>query len=375
MAVSQQTRTEPAHCGEIICRDTVCRELEALADLSARLGSDPLLVQASSGNTSVKLDDVLWIKASGKWLARAREGHTFVPVGLTQARAALRQIAGICSCNAQCAGLHESIERGMHASIETAMHAAIPHRVVIHVHSVKTLAWAVRADGARCLSERLAGLEWKWIPYVASGLPLAHAVLSAIAGSPHANVFVLANHGLVVCGDDCNSTEALLRTVENRVAVQPRAARGFDRTLGTEIEGLQEWRLPETERIHALSTDAASLAILKAGVLYPCQAMFLGANVPLLTSSAPFSHVLEHIDNLRPMPPFWIVEGRGLVIGRGMTSTQLAVLDGLAEVVQRIDASAPLRYIDDGELDALMTEDAHFYCQSAESNAGVDVSR
>jgi len=34
------------------------------SQLSARVGSDPLLVQASNGNTSIKLDGILWIKAS-----------------------------------------------------------------------------------------------------------------------------------------------------------------------------------------------------------------------------------------------------------------------------------------------------------------------
>lgn len=44
-------------------------EMMSLRELSARIGRDPLLVQACSGNTSIKLDGVLWIKASGTWLA------------------------------------------------------------------------------------------------------------------------------------------------------------------------------------------------------------------------------------------------------------------------------------------------------------------
>jgi rhamnose utilization protein RhaD (predicted bifunctional aldolase and dehydrogenase) len=47
------------------------REFASLRDLSARMGSDPMLVQASDGNTSIKFDGILWIKASGKWLAHA----------------------------------------------------------------------------------------------------------------------------------------------------------------------------------------------------------------------------------------------------------------------------------------------------------------
>lgn len=37
-------------------------EIAPLRDISARVGSDPLLVQASNGNTSIKLDGILWIK-------------------------------------------------------------------------------------------------------------------------------------------------------------------------------------------------------------------------------------------------------------------------------------------------------------------------
>ena len=41
--------------------------------LSANLGQDPLQVQGPGGNTSVKDDEVMWIKASGTELANA--GH------------------------------------------------------------------------------------------------------------------------------------------------------------------------------------------------------------------------------------------------------------------------------------------------------------
>jgi rhamnose utilization protein RhaD (predicted bifunctional aldolase and dehydrogenase) len=56
-------------------------EIQALIDVSAALGRDPLLVQAGSGNpTSVKIDGVRWIKASGKWLAHAAREEILVPV-------------------------------------------------------------------------------------------------------------------------------------------------------------------------------------------------------------------------------------------------------------------------------------------------------
>jgi rhamnose utilization protein RhaD (predicted bifunctional aldolase and dehydrogenase) len=39
-------------------------DLAALARVSAELGSNRLLVQAAGGNTSIKDDGVLWVKAS-----------------------------------------------------------------------------------------------------------------------------------------------------------------------------------------------------------------------------------------------------------------------------------------------------------------------
>ena len=52
-------------------------ELQGLLDLTERVGNDPLLTQASTGNSSAKLDGILWIKASGKWMAQRRSRRCF----------------------------------------------------------------------------------------------------------------------------------------------------------------------------------------------------------------------------------------------------------------------------------------------------------
>src|SRR5437870_8925822 len=112
-------------------------EIDSLLDVSARIGAEPLVVQAGTGNTSVKLDCVLWIKASGKWLAHAKHDELLVPVDLAEARASLRQDRDFTG---------DYNGGALKPSIETFMHAVLPQRVVIHVHSVNTVAWAVRQD-------------------------------------------------------------------------------------------------------------------------------------------------------------------------------------------------------------------------------------
>ena len=118
-------------------------EMMSLRELSARIGRVPLLVQASSGNTSIKLDGVLWIKASGKWLADAEQDEIFVPVDLAEIREGLKQTPDLAGSSVS------SSTNQMCASVEKFMHAALPHRVVVHVHSVgcKTTVAEARCRG------------------------------------------------------------------------------------------------------------------------------------------------------------------------------------------------------------------------------------
>ncbi len=289
-------------------------QLARLRLLTARIGADPLLTQASTGNSSIKLGGVLWIKASGKWMVDAMRDDIFLPLDLTDVtEECLRR------------GLDPS-RRYPGASVETAMHAVLPHRVVVHVHSVSTIAWAIRQDAAVQLRHKLDGIHWKWIPYVASGLPLACAIQQAFHANPDTDVFVLGNHGLVVGGANPNAVEDLLLEVEGRLAVSPRQTHPADYSALEEICRSSSWELPDDDQIHALGTDPICRTILSGGMLYPCQAIF---------SSHP--HV--------------IIEGRGVLISKSTTPAELAMLSGLTQVVTRVDARAPVRYLSQAELE------------------------
>jgi hypothetical protein len=93
---------------------------------------------------------------------------------------------------------------------------------------------------------------------------------------------VLGNHGLVVCGHDCFTAERLLCDVERRLAITPRRFPKPDTTVLAMIARFSGWQFPDVDSLHALGTDAVSRKILKGGVLYPCQAIFLGQTMPLL---------------------------------------------------------------------------------------------
>jgi rhamnose utilization protein RhaD (predicted bifunctional aldolase and dehydrogenase) len=328
-------------------------ELWRLLDLALRVGSDPLLTQASTGNISIKRNGVLWIKASGRWMADAASGDILIPLDLTQLlNDCLRRRVDPADCY-------------LGASTETALHAVLPHRIVLHVHCVNTIAWAVRCDGAVRLEEMLQGLSWRWVPYVASGLPLSHAVERVLYADPDTDVFILGNHGLVVCGNEPDAVEQLLDEVIRRVSIPSRALCPHDYVELRAMSRNSGWTLPEDERIHTLGTDPISRRILAGGILYPCQAIFsdISARNPFLPSSD-FESCCDS-DALYSDRPFRIFEGRGILVSEAISSATLAMLCGLAEVLQRLHASAPVRYLTELEIAAIPRETVHRYRELA----------
>lgn len=241
-------------------------ELHQLAELSARIGANPWRTQGAGGNTSVKIDHTLWIKASGKWLKNALREKIFTAVSLPKVLAAF-------SSKNNCEDLSWACEEGENAlrpSIETVIHAILPWPVVVHIHSVPVIAYAVRKDGQSVFQEKLTGLPWAWIPYCRPGTPLATEIEQRI--QHETQVLICANHGLFIGARTCEEAESLLLEVEKRVSRTGRKL--CEQHLGMEIS--RDWILPSYPEIHSLALDDTSLALTGAGPLYPDHVVFLG---------------------------------------------------------------------------------------------------
>jgi rhamnose utilization protein RhaD (predicted bifunctional aldolase and dehydrogenase) len=331
-------------------------DTEAIRDLSARLAANRLLVQASTGNTSIKVGDTLWIKASGLWLADAAAPDFLIPVALGRARSCLDTQNTIPET--------ENVG-GRCASIETAMHAALPHKVVLHVHSVNAIAWALRTDALGALRNCLRGFAWQWIPYTLSGAPLARCVQEASRSNPKANVFVLGNHGLVVCGASCENAETLLQDVEKHLHIEPRPqVAAMPGLLPTSKEYARGFRLPECPSIHGLAGDVLSRTILRGGALYPCQVLFLPST--LFAGDRSLVMQLARSPEQTPESLGAVLLNKDRVLcSITMTQSQRELLFGLSEVVRRIYESSAVHYLSSGEVSQLLHGDSGQYLTRA----------
>lgn len=340
-------------------------ELAALRALSARIGSDPLLTQGAGGNTSLKTDGTLWIKASGTWLAHAAERDIMVPI----------EIAPLVEAVARADPAAEQAHRFMAAggsapdlrpSIETSLHALLPQRVVLHVHCVDAIAFAVRTDCRPELEPRLDGLNWVLVPYARPGLPLALAVARHLECWP--DVLVLANHGLIVSADTVAAAAALLHEVKARLRTAPRTAPEAAREKLPERAGGAGYRMPASDAAHAVATDAASTAIAGRGSLYPDHVVFLG---PGSVIAQPGEDAAAVVARLGFAPAMMLFPGEGVLMRADATPGAEAMARCLADVTARIPADAPLRVLSEEEHAQLIGWDAEKYRQDLARKAAV----
>ncbi len=327
-------------------------DLAALKALSAEIGADPLLIQAAGGNTSVKDDTVMWIKASGTLLADALTQEIFVPVDLPAMRAAVAQHLPRADQPAEFA-----LTTGLRPSIETSLHAVFSQRVVVHVHCVNTLALAIRSDARAAFTSRLAGFHWAMVPYCKPGARLAGEVAAALR--PETNVVILANHGLIVAADSVPAAAQLLAQVV--AALQAPVADFTADMAGLVARADATYQpCPADHPLHGVATSSARLNMALSGSLYPDHVIFCGVGaVALKPDETP-----SHAGNRQPAPVFLLVPGLGALIRSDASKGAQALARCLGDVLARVPEDATVQCLTDAENADLLNWDAEKYRQA-----------
>ena len=321
-------------------------ELSALKALSATLGSNPLLVQAAGGNTSLKSKDIMWIKASGTWLNDAATKDIFVPLDLTRLLKALGENDPACeSCTDF---VRQDINPlGLRPSIETSVHGLMPQAVVLHVHCVNTIAWAIQENAEVLLAPIMANFNWGFVPYARPGLELSRAIGKAL--KPITDVLILENHGLVVAAATTVEAGLLLDKVIGvlKRTVIPTKAPDL-RKLARIADGT-DYRLPADKNCHGFATDKSVCKIAARHAYYPDHVVFLGPEIP-----SDFSLDVPAI----------AIPGAGVLVHKNAKPAVEPMLRCLSDVFARLAPTTKLNALTSAEIGALLNWDAEKYRQS-----------
>ena len=129
-----------------------------LVEFSRKYGSDPELVLAGGGNTSMKEDGVLYVKGSGCSLSTIRSVD-FVAMDLEKLLAICdreypdddKQREAMFLTDVSAAKLPG--EEKKRPSVEALLHALFPQRYVLHLHPALINGLTCGVDGERAAAE------------------------------------------------------------------------------------------------------------------------------------------------------------------------------------------------------------------------------
>jgi rhamnose utilization protein RhaD (predicted bifunctional aldolase and dehydrogenase) len=333
------------------------QQLAALRSLSASIGSNPHLTQAAGGNTSLKVGDTLWIKASGTWLKDATAEDIMVPVAMSPLLSAVERRDPTAD-TPQAFAIDALNARKLRPSIETTVHALMPQRVVLHVHCVDTISLAVQSDCEAEIAKRLSDFQWAFVPYRRPGLPLAQEIAERLR--PGVDVLILGNHGLVVAAENVAEAERLLRRVTMLLERPARAASEPDIGTLRQLAGESSYSLPADIEAHAVAIDLESCRMAAGGSLYPDHVIFLGQGSVV---AKPGDDVARTIERCGAAPIAILFPGIGVLMRGDASASAHAMQRCLADVTARVEVAAPLNYLTAAENAELMNWDAEQYRQ------------
>lgn len=215
------------------------RMMRDLIAVSRQYGSDPAHIIAGGGNTSVKIGDRMFIKASGHALATIEAGG-FLELKLPEVRAILDRSDWSGDRDEQedqivaalLAARVNPPSPSIRPSVESPLHALMPYAYVLHTHGELANGVTCSVEGESAF-QKLAlprAVRAAWMPYVDPGLPLAQALQKSLAayeadhGQP-ANAVFMGKHGILTAADSAEEAAKLMGSIDNAIAKVIRARR------------------------------------------------------------------------------------------------------------------------------------------------------
>jgi rhamnose utilization protein RhaD (predicted bifunctional aldolase and dehydrogenase) len=329
---------------------------ESVKRYCTQISQDPLLVQGAGGNVSWKDGGVLWVKASGTWLANAGNEEIFVPVDLVHLRTAMAE--GNFSETPKLTS-----ETSLKPSIETMLHALMPQKIVVHLHAVEILAHLVR-ENSEIEIQKLVGdaVKWVFVDYIKPGADLAHNVFAQLAIHRDADVVFLNSHGLVIGGESIDSIDTKLRKLLLQFKTKPRQ---FENNMSSEVltsEYLNSsYVMSVDSNVNKLATNTELISRIKTDwALYPDHIVFLGEKAIVVNGD---NDLLVEVNSAIP-PNYIFVAGKGVYEHSLTTNAHRAQLRCYYDVLARQKSVEKLVTLSSFEVAELLNWDSEKYRQS-----------
>jgi rhamnose utilization protein RhaD (predicted bifunctional aldolase and dehydrogenase) len=188
-------------------------DIHAFIQLCQFIGNQNAYVQGAGGNMSIKFSpEKMFIKASGIELRNISDVSSLVQVNYQQIRTEFCHLPKTeFNYNQLIQKYTDNTSNNLKPSIETGMHTFLPHKVILHTHSIYANVLTCATQGKIIMEEIFP--QALWLDYYNPGVQLAEAFLPHSQTS--ASIIFLKNHGVIVAGSSSEEVFALHKEVNH----------------------------------------------------------------------------------------------------------------------------------------------------------------
>ena len=197
-------------------------ELQDFIELSKYAGERYDLIQAGGGNTSVKFENKMYIKASGVYLSEVENDYGYAIVENDKILDVFNDENILCETDKRKKDLlssqqvsASSLTEKFRPSIETLMHSILK-KYTLHSHPIVVNSVACGKDWKEIFTN-LFNNEVLLIDYKTPGFELAVELNKKIKNK-NSKIIILQNHGLIVTSDFKDEVKELTEFVVDKIS-------------------------------------------------------------------------------------------------------------------------------------------------------------
>ena len=317
------------------------------------IGRDRALVQAAGGNVSWKTDTELWIKASGMWLADAKNKSIFIPVNLVSLNEALKR--GDYSFKPEI--LNNQKNR---PSIETLLHALMPQKIVAHLHLVDLMAKLILKDCEKDIL-RVMGDNYicAFVDYCKPGPDLAKALHETVKSNNNIDIIFLKNHGIVVGADKVEDLRRIINNLLIKTKINPRTML-FKKAECTNVKEPiidSEFKECKDALINQLVLVPDLYKSLRENwAICPDHVVFLGSKAICIENINKLTRKVKNSES-----PYIFIKDQCVLESKKVTKTQKAQLIFYIDVMLRSQDPNKINYLNHEQRQSLINWDAEIF--------------
>jgi FMN phosphatase YigB (HAD superfamily) len=336
---------------KILCTmfNNINKELINLEAMSRYSGERFDLVQAGGGNSSVKVDDWMFIKASGYNLTNVCVNSGYVIIDNKELKIDINK-------NDPKDVIHYNVFGKKRGSIETYMHSILK-KYTLHLHPIQVNRILVCKQAEQIIQKIYPNSLV--IDYLTPGIKISNEINKRFNNE---NVIFLINHGLIITCDDYNEVYAVLNNVLS--IFEKYQGVDFERYKFTNVISTQLNTMFNINNVSYLCEDCIIRDILvnkcelfKERITFPDELIYCGVQTLF-----GFDHeLIEEFKNKYDEPPKIIVLNNNVYITSHSISKCKEIEEVLKSKLMILDSHTEKNYLSVDEICFLNNWDAEKY--------------